>query len=356
MRDRVPIRKLPSGVPGLDEVLGGGLPEFSFNLIAGGPGCGKTTLAHQIMFANATPRAARPLLHHPRRAAAQDAALPAAVLLLRRRQDRRRPIRFLHLGQEVLEGGLAKVLEAIVSEVEAIEPGLVVVDSFRAMVRDTLAGAGGEHAAADFVQRLALHADQLGGDDLPDRRVRRRRARQPGLHGGRRHHLAVPGHRPQLGRAQAAGDEDARPGADPRAAHGPHHRRGLQRLPAACSKPDGDRRRATRSSIGVQTGVPGLDEMLGGGIPRRLLGADRRPVRLGQDRARRTSSSSRASQQGENGRHRGVREAARASTCGPRRAARRSTTLVAAGKLEVLYLRPLDLSVDETLDGAAARP
>src|SRR5947199_2437031 len=57
----VPIRKLPTGVPGLDDVLGGGLPELSFNLIAGGPGCGKTTLAHQIMFATATPE--RPALY-----------------------------------------------------------------------------------------------------------------------------------------------------------------------------------------------------------------------------------------------------------------------------------------------------
>jgi circadian clock protein KaiC len=54
MSDSVSIRKLPSGVPGLDEVLGGGIPEFSFNLIAGGPGCGKTTLGHQITFANAS--------------------------------------------------------------------------------------------------------------------------------------------------------------------------------------------------------------------------------------------------------------------------------------------------------------
>src|SRR5689334_25382802 len=53
--DRVAIRKLPTGVPGLDEILGGGLPEYSFNIIAGAPGCGKTTLAHQITFANATP-------------------------------------------------------------------------------------------------------------------------------------------------------------------------------------------------------------------------------------------------------------------------------------------------------------
>ena len=60
-RTKVAIRKLPTGVPGLDQILGGGLPEFSFNIIAGTPGCGKTTLAHQIAFANAT--AERPALY-----------------------------------------------------------------------------------------------------------------------------------------------------------------------------------------------------------------------------------------------------------------------------------------------------
>src|ERR1700745_4463476 len=58
---KVNIRRLATGVPGLDAVLGGGLPEFSFNIIAGAPGTGKTTLAQQIMFANATPE--RPALY-----------------------------------------------------------------------------------------------------------------------------------------------------------------------------------------------------------------------------------------------------------------------------------------------------
>jgi predicted ATP-dependent serine protease len=55
MTDRVAIRRLPPGVLGLDQILGGGLPEFSFNLIAGTPGAGKTTLAQQIMFALSGP-------------------------------------------------------------------------------------------------------------------------------------------------------------------------------------------------------------------------------------------------------------------------------------------------------------
>ena len=60
-QDKVKINKLPTGVPGLDEIVGGGLPEFSFNIIAGAPGSGKTTLAHQFVFANATPE--RPALY-----------------------------------------------------------------------------------------------------------------------------------------------------------------------------------------------------------------------------------------------------------------------------------------------------
>jgi circadian clock protein KaiC len=41
--------KLGSGVPGLDEVLGGGLPEHCLYLVEGNPGVGKTTLALQFL-------------------------------------------------------------------------------------------------------------------------------------------------------------------------------------------------------------------------------------------------------------------------------------------------------------------
>ena len=54
MSDKVSLGKLSTGVQGLDVLLGGGLSEFSFNLIAGPPGSGKTTLAHQMMFSLAT--------------------------------------------------------------------------------------------------------------------------------------------------------------------------------------------------------------------------------------------------------------------------------------------------------------
>ena len=55
MKNKVIIGRLPTGVPVFDDLLGGGIPEFSFNLIAGTPGSGKTTLAHQMMFSLANP-------------------------------------------------------------------------------------------------------------------------------------------------------------------------------------------------------------------------------------------------------------------------------------------------------------
>jgi circadian clock protein KaiC len=156
MSDSVSIRKLPSGVPGLDEVLGGGIPEFSFNLIAGGAGCGKTTLGHQITFANASPA---------KKAVYFSIIGEPPIKMLRYQQQYSffdagkvgdGSVRFVHLGREALEGGLAKVLEAVVQELETSSPALVVVDSFRAMVRGTLSRATGEMELADFMQRLAL--------------------------------------------------------------------------------------------------------------------------------------------------------------------------------------------------------
>src|SRR5471030_178787 len=131
---KVTIRKLPTGVRGLDEILGGGIPEFSFNVIAGMPGCGKTTMAHQIIFANAT--AKKPALYFT--------VLGEPALKMLRYQQQFQfydaakvpgAIRFINLSQVVLEKDLGAVLEEIIKEVESSNPGIVVVDSFRTIVR-----------------------------------------------------------------------------------------------------------------------------------------------------------------------------------------------------------------------------
>jgi circadian clock protein KaiC len=153
--DKVIIRKMPTGVPGLDEILGGGLPEYSFNIIAGAPGCGKTTLAHQVAFANAT--AAKPAIYFT-------VLGEPAIKMLRYQQQFRffdpaklnTAIRFINLSHVVLDKDLNAVLDEIVKEVEAANPGVVVVDSFRTVVRKVQAGTA-ELELQGFIQRLALH-------------------------------------------------------------------------------------------------------------------------------------------------------------------------------------------------------
>ncbi len=150
---KVTISQLPTGVRGLDEILGGGLPEFSFNIIAGAPGCGKTTLAHQIIFANATPE--KPALYFT--------VLGEPALKMLRYQQQysffdpaklNKSIRFVNLTDIVLKKDLGGVLEAISKEVQASSPNIVVVDSFRSVVRK----ARGKDVMElqGFVQHLAL--------------------------------------------------------------------------------------------------------------------------------------------------------------------------------------------------------
>src|SRR5438105_1687610 len=149
------ITRLKTGVPGLDEILGGGLPEYSFNIIAGAPGCGKTTLAHQIVFANASPQC--PALYFT-------VLGEPAIKMLRYQQQFRffdqakmdGAIRFVNLSNLVLEKDLGAVLEVIIKEVEAGSAKIVVVDSFRTVVRKAQATES-EMALQGFVQRLALH-------------------------------------------------------------------------------------------------------------------------------------------------------------------------------------------------------
>lgn len=154
MNDKVTINRLATGVPGFDDVLDGGLPEFSFNLIAGAPGCGKTTLAHQMMFALAT--VDRPALYFT--------VLGEPPLKMLRYQQQydffdgsliNEAIRFVNLADSTLTSNLDLVLQRIIAEVEATDPAFVFVDSFR-----SLSPPGSHNGSTTdlqhFVQRLGV--------------------------------------------------------------------------------------------------------------------------------------------------------------------------------------------------------
>jgi circadian clock protein KaiC len=342
---KVVIRSLPSGVPGLDTVLGGGVPEYSFNLIAGGPGSGKTTLAHQIMFANASVE--RPALYFT------VLGEPTLKMLRYQRQfsffDPQlagSAIQFINLTAEVMERDLSDVLQRIVGETERAKPGIVVIDSFRTMGgQHSSSERGGMFALDQFVQRLALHLTtwevtsfllgEYAEDEqqnpvftVPDgilwlsqatdrnsvvRKLQvvktRGRAHMPGLHTFR--------------------ITDA----------------GLQIFPRI---PEQTRKRVLAKRERLSTGVSGIDEMTGGGVIAGDAVMLTGPAGSGKSTVA-TQFMVAGLMKGETGVIAVFEEypeeyLARADTRNPELG-----KMLKTGKLELIYLRPLDLSVDEAL-------
>ena len=339
------VRGIETGVPGLDAVLGGSLPEYSFNLIAGSPGSGKTTLAQQIVFANATVK--RPALYFT--------VLGEPTLKMLRYQQMfgffdlklvGSAVQYLNLSEEVLELDLRAVLERIVAEVERAKPGIIVVDSFRTI---NVQGRGRESADAmsleHFVERLSLHLTSwevtsflLGEYAEPEQRMPvftvadgvlwltqvtdrnsvvrklqvmkvRGRAQMPGLHTFRM--------------------------TD----------NGLQVFPRI---PQQQFERRQQSVRRLRTGVPGLDDIMGGGIP-----SGDALILSGPAGSGKTTFATQFVAEGLRNDEPGIivvfEEYPEEYLARAKGTNGNFGQMIREGKLKLIYLRPLDLSVDETL-------
>lgn len=143
--------RLLSGNDALDEVLGGGLPARGISLIMGLPGTGKTIIAQQYAFHNADPgrpvvyfsTVSEPLEKIVRFGQSLDFFDTSAV---------GKSVFYADLGQTASTDGLAGVAEQVAVTLRQRRPGLVIIDSFKAL--QTFADG-----AADF--RRFLH--QLAG-------------------------------------------------------------------------------------------------------------------------------------------------------------------------------------------------
>jgi circadian clock protein KaiC len=342
---RVIIRGLPSGVRGLDEILGGGIPEFSLNLIGGQPGCGKTTLAHQIAFANATTK--KPALYFT--------VLGETVMKMLRYQQQysffdlskiNREIRFSNLSDLVLERDLDQLLDQIVKEVTAANPSIVVVDSFRTLVRESV-GEADEVKMQSFIHRLAeflinwetttFLLGEYGEEDIRNNPIFTLVDGIFWLSQVSERNSVV--RKLQLvklrGRASVPGLHTVRINAG-----------GLEAFSRTLGLVGNKTLLARRRRLSV--GIPDLDRMLGGGILEgdSLLVAG--PSGTGKS-ALATQFIAEGLMRGEPGimaifeeRPQGYTQ--RASTFGLKLKAAQQK-----GLLETLYLRPLDLSVDETM-------
>ena len=345
LEDKVSIRKLKTGVPGLDEILGGGLPEFSFNIIAGAPGGGKTTLAHQIMFANASPDS--PALYFT-------VLGEPAIKMLRYQQqfhffDQAKlntSIRFVNLSEVVLDHDLNAVMEKIVKEVEATSPGIVVVDSFRTVVRKAPSGAG-DLEMQGFIQRLALHLTSwqattflIGEYDEAEIRDNPIFTVADGLFW-----LSQ-----QVERNSIVRKLQIRKSRGQASVPGLHTFRisdsGLQTFPRTFGL--AEREGKVKGHRRLSCGIPEVDEMMGGGVPEgdSLLVAG--STGTGKSLMG-TTFIVEGIRQGEPGivamfEERPDEYADRAKSFGLD-----LDTPQKEGKLKLLYIRPLDLSVDETV-------
>jgi circadian clock protein KaiC len=126
------IERLRSGHAPLDIVLGGGLPGSAINLIIGLPGTGKTMLAQQYAFGNASPEA--PALYMTTASEPLDKLIrysqglsffdPGAI---------GRTVFYETLGPILQTQGLPAVLERITASLRDRRPGIFVIDSFKAL-------------------------------------------------------------------------------------------------------------------------------------------------------------------------------------------------------------------------------
>jgi circadian clock protein KaiC len=342
---KVAIRQLPTGVPGLDDILGGGIPEFSLNIIGGMPGGGKTTLALQIAFANGTPK--KPALYFT--------VLGEPVLKMMRYQQQYaffdesklgKSVRFINLSDVVLEKDLNAVLEEIIRQVTESNAGVVVVDSFRTVVRRAINSVGDVEMQA-FTHRLAQFLTSWEATTFLVGEYAEEEMRDNPLF------TIVDGiiwlsqvternsvvRKLQImklrGQASVPGLHTMRIGQD-----------GLQAFPRTLGL-IGNKKKPLRRRL-LSIGVPELDKMLGGGIQEgdSLLIAG--PSGTGKS-ALATQFIAEGLKRGEPGIMAIFEERPEGYT---QRAGNFGLKLKAAeekGTLEVLYLRPLDLSVDETM-------
>jgi circadian clock protein KaiC len=125
--------RLASGDEGLDVILGGGLPMNGINLIIGLPGSGKTMLSQQFVFAGATEE--RPAIYLSTVSEPFEKMLRyGQALSFFDRHVIGRSVFYEDLGGTVGgEGGLPAVIERIGSLIKERRPGIIAIDSFKAL-------------------------------------------------------------------------------------------------------------------------------------------------------------------------------------------------------------------------------
>src|SRR5205814_1979787 len=139
-----------SGHRRLDDILQGGLPANAINLLIGAPGSGKTILSQQYVFHNAT--AERPALYLSTVSEPFDKIIRYGQTLdFFDVQAVGQSVLYEDLGGALQTDGLPGVLACIDGLLREHRPGLLVIDSFKAL----RSFATGEGEFRRFLHELA---------------------------------------------------------------------------------------------------------------------------------------------------------------------------------------------------------
>ena len=148
------IDRLSSGQSSLDDILGGGLPGQAITLIAGAPGTGKTMLAEQYAFHNATIE--RPavylattseplgkLVRYGQELTFFDSSKVGTAVL------------YDSLHESLASGGLQAALERVIDLLRETRPGIIVFDTIKAFRTYSDDGYAHRKFMSELVGRLS---------------------------------------------------------------------------------------------------------------------------------------------------------------------------------------------------------
>ncbi|HID18817.1 TPA: circadian clock KaiC-like protein, partial [Candidatus Bathyarchaeota archaeon] len=128
------LKRIPTGINGLDPIVDGGFPKGSLILLAGNPGTGKTIFSAQFLYHGVT--------EHGENGVYVSFAESRETFFSNmldfgfefEKLEEKGKFRLLDM-VTMREEGVSSLLEMILSEVRSIKAGRLVIDSFSAMAQ-----------------------------------------------------------------------------------------------------------------------------------------------------------------------------------------------------------------------------
>ena len=124
--------RISTGNPQADEILAGGFPKNSINIVMGQPGTGKSIFAEQLVFHNAAGE--RPILY----LTTLSEPLPKMVSYVQRfaffdQHKIGEAVVYEDIGPQLAKDGIGALLPCLEEAIGRLSPAIIVIDSFKAL-------------------------------------------------------------------------------------------------------------------------------------------------------------------------------------------------------------------------------